>query len=484
MLNANDIINKLKQDTNNQEDFIYRKKTLNKKNVYIIYLEPLTSSDKISDFIIRSLTNIEKNMTSKKNLLKEIENNISNFKVKKVVDYKTLCQHLHNGFTIILVDEEPYGLALETKADLARSIDTANAEITIRGPKDAFVEDYQKNMGLIRKRIKSNDLWVETLNIGKYTNTKVSVLYIKSIAKPKLVNNVIKKLQTLEIDGIVNSGTIKNLLVDNVKTIFPTIYTTERPDISTRALLRGKVVILVDNSPYVLLVPSEFNDFFMTPEDSYSKSFNATLIRILKYLAFFIALTAPAIYVSLTTYNQEMLPSELLISFTIQKDSVPFPALVEALIMIVSFEIIREADLRVPGFTGSSLSIVGALILGEAAVNAGIVSPIMIIVVAITALSSLPFTEPEIINALRWWRLVFMLGAALLGIIGVIFAFVLFCIKMASIDLFDVPYLVPFVPTSKEGLKNSIIKLPLKKLTKREKYLSDNVTKEVIHEED
>jgi len=483
MLNINNIIDRLKEETNNQDNIIYRKKIIKKRLLYIIYLEELTSSDKISDFIIRSLTNIENNLKNKNHLFNNIENNISNFKVKKVYTYEDICKFLHQGFTIILLEDEKYSLALETKADLSRSIDKPNTEVTIRGPKDAFVEDYQKNIGLIRKRIKSNNLWIKSLNIGKYTNTKISVLYLKNIVKKDLVEKIFMKLNTLQIDGIINSGTIKNLLSEDSKTIFPTIYTTERPDMATGALLKGKVIILIDNSPYVLIIPGEFKEYFMTAEDSYAKSFNTSFIRILRYLSFAIALFAPAIYIALITYNQEMLPSELLISFAIQRDSVPFPAFVEAFIMITAFEIIREADLRVPGFAGSSLSIVGALILGEAAVNAGVVSPIMIIVIAITALSSLPFSEQEMINALRWWRIVFMAGACFLGITGIILALVLFLIKIASINIFGIPYLMPYVPIDKEGLKNSIIKLPLRRLTKREKYLSNNTIKEVFHDE-
>ena len=483
MLNdINKIINRLKVETNNTDDIIYRKKNIQNRLIHIIYLEALTSSDKISDFIIRSLTNIEKTINHKKDIPTIIENSISNFKIVKISSYEKLCSYLHLGYTIILIDDLSYGYALETKSNISRSIDKTDTEITIRGPKDAFVEDFQKNIGLIRKRIKSNNLWQETLNIGKYTNTKISLLYINGIIKKELVEKVLKKLKSIDIDGIIDSGTIKNFLTEDSQTLFPTIYTTERPDIVSHALLKGKIAILIDNSPYVLIIPGEFKEYFITSEDVYTKSFNVSIIRILKYLAFTIALLAPAVYIALVTYNQEMLPPELLISFAIQRDTVPFPAFVEAFIMIIAFEIIREADLRVPGFTGSSLSIVGALILGEAAVNAGIVSPIMIIVVAITALSSLPFTEPEIVNALRWWRLIFMASASFLGITGIIFATILFLTKLASIDIFDIPYLIPFVPINITGLKNSIIKLPLRKLNKRENYLSENTIKEVFHE--
>lgn len=473
---TNLIIEKLKQETNNLSDIIYREKMVHKKKIYIIYNEPLTSSDKISDFIIRSLNNIAKEKS--KNLMASISNDISNFKYKKITTYKDLCFFLHKGFTIILVDGEKEGFALETKADIKRGISTPDTEFSIRGSKDAFVEEYQTNIGLIKKRIKTNDLWIEEVSIGRCTQTQVGVVSIHNIVKPELVDNILQKLKKIDIDGIINSDILKNLIEKENKNAFPTILTTERPDIVAKSLLEGKVVIMVDNSPFALVVPAIINDFFKTGEDIYGKSINVSFTRVIKYLAFFIALLTPAVYIAIITYNQEMIPTDLLVSFAIQRDGVPFPAFIEAGIMMIAFEILRESDLRVPSSSGSSLSIVGALILGDAAVSAGIVSQIMIIVIAITAISSLPFSEFDFINALRWYRLLFMIGASLLGIIGILIVFVYFITKLSSTKSFGKPYLIPFAPTYKEGLKNSVVRFPLKKLNKRRSYLSNNIIKE------
>lgn len=476
--NIEQIIERLKQETNGLSDIIYRKKTIKKKTVYIIYNEPLTSSDKISDFIVRSLNHIEQEKFSTKTLANIIENDISNFKVKKVTQYEELCLYLHRGFTILLIEGSKEALALETKADLARGIAAPDTESTVRGAKDAFIEDYQANLGLIKKRIKTNDLWIESLSIGRYTATTVGVLSIHGIVKEELVNQVIDQLNRIDIYGIIDSGMIKNSIEKETKSLFPTIVTTERPDVVSKALLEGKVAIVVDNSPYVLLVPAVLNDFFKTMEDIYGKGINVTFTRMLKFLAFIIALFTPAVYIALITYNQEMIPTDLLVSFAIQRDGVPFPAFFEGFIMIIAFEILRESDLRVPSFSGSALSIVGALILGEAAVNAGIVSPIMIIIIAITAICSLPFTEYELINALRWYRILFMLGAAFLGIVGVFAMVIFFLIRLSNLESFGKPYLMPFVPTIFDSLKNSIVKFPIKYLKKRQPYLSDNRIKE------
>lgn len=476
--NIEEVIEKLKKDTNNSEDIIYRKKIIKKTKLYIIYDEPLASSDKISNFIIRSLNNISNNKITSKNLVKVIENDISNFKVTTFNTYDKVGFYIHRGFTVILIDGEEYGLALETKADISRGVGTPETENTVRGARDAFTEDYQVNMGLIKKRIKTNDLWVKSCNVGKYTQTQVSILSINGIVKPELVNKVYEKIKKIDIDGIINSDMIKNSIQKENKNIFPTILTTERPDIVSKALLNGKIAIVVDNSPYVLVIPGLLNDYFKTMEDIYGKSLNVTFTRIIKYLCFFISILTPAIYIALITYNHEMIPSDLLINFAVQRDGVPFPAFFEAFIMIIAFEILKESDLRVPSFSGSALSIVGALILGEAAVNAGIVSPIMIIIVSITAISSLPFSETELVNSIRLYRILFMLWAAFLGIVGVIICFMFFVVKLSSVKSFGKPYLMPFAPTDFAGLKNSIVKYPLKTLKKRPSYLSNNTIRQ------
>ncbi len=467
------VVNRIKIDTNEAKDIIYRKKNVNDRDVYIIYNESLTSSIMISDFIIRSLNSI----SSYKDIISSIYNNLSNYKIIKIYEYDDLCKYLNNGFCILIINGERVGFALEVKANIDRSVDKPNSEDTIRGSKDSFIESYQTNIGLIRKRIKSNDLWINEMDIGKYTNTHVGVVYINGIVDKDLVLDVVKRLNKINIDGIINSEMIKNLIEEENKCLLPTILTTERPDVVCRSLLDGKIAIVVDNSPYVLIIPGLFNDFFMTTEDIYAKSINASFTRILKYLAFFIALLTPGIYIALITYNQEMIPIELLINFAMQREGVPFPAFFEAFIMMISFEILREADLRVPSSSGSSLSIVGALILGDAAVSAGIVSPIMIIIIAITAISSLPFTEPEITNGLRWYRLLFMIGGSFLGIIGIVIVFIYFITKMASTNSFGKPYLIPYAPTSSVGLKNSIIRFPLNSIRKRISFLSNNVVK-------
>ena len=470
MLEPLSIIEKFKKETNNNPFIVYREKKLKKKKIYIIFNDSLISNDKISDFIIRSLDKIDE-----KGYFKWIKNNLDSCKYKEVKNYDDFCKYVNNGFTVLLIENENIGLAFETKGNLNRSISMPTTENAIRGAKDSLIEDYQTNIGLIKKRMRSNDFWINELTKGKYTKTKIGICYINGIVKKELVKKIEDKINSIDIDGIITSDDLKKHLEEGIKSILPTITTTERPDRISKALLRGKVVIIIDNSEFALIVPGLFVDFFKAPEDWYGNSINVSITRIIKYISFFIAILTPAFYIAMITYNQEIIPTDLLISFSVQRNGVPFPAFIEAFLMILAFEIIKESEYRVPNSSGSALSIVGALILGDAAVSAGIVSPIMIIVIAITAISSLPFSEPEFTTSIRTYRLIFMIGGSLIGIVGIVAVLIFLLIRLTSIETFDIPFLSPIEPFDKNGFKNTFIKMPQN--NKRMKVLSNNITR-------
>lgn len=474
------IINKLKEETNNSSYIVYREKYINNIKIDIIYNEVLTDQDKMSNFIYRSLDHIEKIYQEKELLYDVIKNNISNIKIKEINNYQDICKYLNNGFVILLIEDD-YSLALEVKKNLTRSIEKPMTETTIRGAMDSFTENIETNIGLIKRRLKTNKLWNEDMELGKYTKNKISILTIKGLTDSKIKDNIINKLNSLEIDGVTDTGTLKHLIENETKTIFPTSITTERPDKVVSSLLRGKTVIIIDNCPFVLIMPVDINDFFLSQDDKDSNYINNSLTRILRYLAFSITVLTPGIYIALTTFNQEMIPLELLTSFASQRSTVPFPAFFEALLMFVSFEILRESDYRIPNVSNSALSIVGALILGEAAVNAGIVSPIMIIIVAITAISALVVVEPELSNAIKWYRIFFMLGGTTIGIFGIFIVFIIFTTNLCSINSYGKSFTMPFTPINSD-IKNSIIKFPLLKRNKRNKYLTNNIIREVSYE--
>lgn len=477
----NRIIKKLKEDTNNSSYVIYREKYIKDVRIDIIYNEVLTDQDKMSDFIFRSLDYIDNIYDGNELLYDVICNNICNIKIKDINGYSDICKYLNNGFVILLIEDD-YSLALEVKKNLTRGIEKPMTESTIRGPMDSFTENIETNMGLIKRRIKSNKLWNYDMELGEYSKNKISILTIDGIGNDDICKNIVNRLNNIKIDGVIDSGSLKHLINNETKSIFPVCGTTERPDRVSTALLNGKTVIIMDNNPFAIIMPMFLNDFFLSQDDKDSNFINNSLTRILRYIAFFITLLTPGVYIALTTFNQEMIPLELLTSFASQRSTVPFPAFFEALLMFLSFEILRESDYRIPNTSNSALSIVGALILGEAAVNAGIVSPIMIIVVAITAISALIVTEPELSNAIKWYRLFFMLGGTTIGIFGIFIVFIIFTTNICSIKSFGKSYMIPFTPIS-EDIKNSFIKFPLLKRNKRNKYLTNNIIREVNEHE-
>lgn len=340
------------------------------------------------------------------------------------------------------------------KENIGRNVSNVTSELSLTGPKDSFNEIYDTNIKLIRKRIKNNHLKEINLEIGRYTQTKVGILYIDNICKESLVKHVINRLKKINIDGIIDSSYLKYSL-ENKFNLFPTIILTERPDKCSMALLEGKVIVLVDNSCYGLILPSFLMDFFHTTDDYYQKSINTSFIRIIRLIAFIIAIFIPAIYISVTTRNYDLIPLPLLLMLKAGRTFVPFPAYIEAIFMIICFEILKESDLRMSNTSGSAISILGGLILGDAAVAAGIVSPIMIIIIAISSIAGLIFTSIELSNTLRTYKIILLLLSTLLGIYGVYIGLLLLIYNILTTRIFGYKYL----SFDKNEIKDSIIKL-------------------------
>jgi spore germination protein KA len=275
----------------------------------------------------------------------------------------------------------------------------------------------------------------------------------------------------MNVDGLIDSGPIRDFLSDRNHSAFPTIISTERPDNCIGSLLNGKIVIIVENSPFALIIPGVFMDIFHVSEDYYQEPINVSITRVLKFIAFFITLFTPALYIALTTYNFEIIPDNLLISIAIQRQGVPFPTVIETVMMLVTFEVLRESDIRLPNQMGAAVSIVGALVLGEAAVSAGIVSPIVIIVVAITSVSGLLFSDIDVVNAIRIWRFLFIVSATCLGLIGIVISGIIFIAKLSSLEILNVPYLSGISPFNLSFQKNGILKFRKTDIKRRPFYL-------------
>lgn len=464
----NKIVSQIKNDFNQISDLKIKSYKGNLfSNIYIIYLQSICSSNKINDYVLKNLsllTSFNKNLDNLENALAG-PNTVLNITEKDIEFYLT------NGFTLVIFKNKIY--AIETKGELSRNIDTANIEQTIKGPQDAFTENIEANIGQIKRRIKSSNLKNIDLYIGRSTKTKISINYMDNIADLKNLNYILTKLEKIDVDGILDSSIIAHYIDGENKSMFPTIKQTERPDIVVKALLDGKIIIVVDTSPFILILPAYFIDFINPISDNYTKSINVKFLKFLRLVCFGLSMLTPAIYLSLINYNQETIPTTLLINFATQRINLPFPTIFEALIMLLICEILRESDIRFPSSFGSSISVLGALILGEAAVSAGIVSPIMIIIISLTFISSLLFTELEISNALRNYRFLFLLFAAVLGLYGVFLCTIIFLTNILSIKTINKPYFAPIMPFDKTYFDETVNKMPNKEQQKRSILTTD-----------
>ena len=433
--------------------------------VYIIYFETLCKSNTINDFILRPIYD------DKIKSLDDIKNKLPSGNLLEINDENTLYDNLYSGFTIISIDNK--FISFETKESLDSGIVVATNEKVIKGPKDAFTENYQSNMGLIRKRIRSKNLKVNEYTIGTSSKTKVALFYLDDIVNKDLVNKIEKKLKTMSLDYVANSNYIIDAM-SKKNNIMPTNIMTERPDLTSFLLMEGRIAIMVENSPQVIIIPMFFSDTIHTIDDYYQNSKNVSVTRIIRVIAFIISVTVPGIYLALTTFNQEALPTSLLINFSIQRQGVPFPSVVEALVMFLIFEILKESDTRISFVVGTSMSIVGALVLGQAAVDAGLISPIMIIIIAVSSVTSFLFNDNDLVNAIRVWKLIFILLSAFAGLYGFFIALLLFIVKISSMDSYGFDYVTVDGILKSNIQKNGIILTKKFKLNKRNSVLTKN----------
>lgn len=436
------IIDKLKDKKVYAPDLQIKEVSFNLNKLYIINLQTVSDSSETNKYILDYLS---QRSLFKSKVLSSLKNDILNY-IPSIsfieIKEKEIMNYLFNGFTILIYNDEY--IALETRAKLDRAISEPTSEPTVKGPKDSFNENYNMNIGLIRRRIKSEDLYIKELTLGTKTNTKVSIIYMNNIVDKELLNDVINKVNSIETDKILDTYYIKELIKNENKTIIPTIKSTEKPDTIAKCLTEGKICILTENSNHVLIIPTFFIDYFYNSEDNYQKKVFVGFVKFIRIVALLITIFAPSIYLSLITYDQQMLPTNLLINFSLQRSGVPFPALIEAFLLMFTFELLYEADALTPTTRGTSLSILGALVLGDAAVNAGIVSPIMVIVVAITAISSIFFSYQDFQSSIRLYRYLLMILCCFFGLIGIVFGFLFILTKLCSLKTFNRPYIISF----------------------------------------
>lgn len=351
-----------------------------------------------------------------------------------------------------------------------RQVERPVVEAAVLGPQEAFIEDIEQNIGLIRKRIRSPRLKMEMETRGTVTRTRIALLYVEGIIKPSIVTELKQRLKKVQLDGILESNYVAEYIRDAPRTLFPTVQFTERPDVIASSLLQGRAVLLVDGSPMSILVPTTLFSFLQSSEDYYENYLVATVIRVLRHVLFWLSMLLPALYVALLSYHQEMLPSRLLITIAASHEGIPFPTVAEVLIMEVIFEALREAGLRLPRSIGQSVSIVGALVIGDAAVSAGLVSPLVVMVVSLTGIASFSVPYYHLGLTSRILRFIFIIDAGFFGLYGIILMVLLLLIHLASLRSFGVPYLAPITPfvwSQAEDHKDLFFRAPFRNVKKR-----------------
>lgn len=372
-----------------------------------------------------------------------------------------------SGDTVLLIDGIAEAICCGTKGGEGRGVDEPTTQVVIRGPKDSFNETLATNISLVRRRIRNPDLWLEKMKLGKKTQTEVAIMYMKNTVDDELVQEVKHRLQKANLSAVLESGAIEEMIQDQTATFFPTIYNTERPDVIAANLLEGRVAILVDGTPFALLVPTVFAQFFQSPDDYYNRFDVGIFLRMLRYTCYLISLLLPSVYIAAITFHQDMIPTTLLISIASARDGIPFPAFIEAMLMELSFEVLREAGVRMPRAMGQAVSIVGALVLGQAAVQAGIVSTAMVIVVSITGIASFSTPAYNVAISARLIRLFIMVLAATLGFYGILLGCMVLLAHMCSLKSFGIPYMAPFAPFRLFDQKDNILRMPRWSFIKR-----------------
>lgn len=439
----------------------------------LVYIDGLVNIQTITDTILTPLTMhrfADEHLPRTLDTLKSAVLRSCDAKEHSTVD--DLLSGCLSGNTALLIGGLSSGLELSTKGWDKRGVTEPQSESVVRGPREGFTEDFRTNTALLRRRIKSPQLRLDHMCIGRKTQTDVCMAYIEGVANQKVVDTVKKRLEALDVDSIIDSSYIEQYIEDAPFSVFPTIDYSEKPDVVAGRVLEGRVAIISDGSPFVLTAPMLFVESFQTAEDYYARTFYASLVRLLRFMAFFITVFAPAIYIALTTFHQELLPTTLLYTLLDAREGTPFPSFIETLIMVFAFEILREAGIRLPRPVGQAISIVGALIMGDAAVSAGIVGAPLVITIALTAVAS--FIVPEQNESGSLLRIVAMVFAAFLGGYGIAMVFLFVLMHLAKLESFGVPYFETALPS--RDLQDSFIRMPLWKMNKRPRRIARNDT--------
>ena len=449
--------------------------------LYVIYVDDMVSRELIESRVIDTLMiEIKKTPPDENNfnynLFKElVDGGITTADIKEIDNLDDACTEILAGNTLLLIDGFSKCIIVSTKGFPKRGVSEADTEIVVQGSKEAFAESFRINTVLIRRRIRDTKLKIEQLQVGKRSKTDIGIVYIDDIVRPEILEETKKRIDMIDIDAILDSGYVEQFIEDDYLSPFPQIQLTERPDKAASALLEGRIVIIVDNTPFVLMLPAVLASFYQSAEDYYQRWEIMSFSRIIRYIAGFIAVSLPGLYIATAVYHPSMIPTQLLFKIAASRGDVPIPAVFEVLLMEIAFETLREAGIRLPSAIGSTLGIVGGIIIGQAAVEAGLVSPIVVIIVSLTGLCSFSIPNIALVTGFRLMKYFIIFFSAVLGLFGFWVSMLFILIHLVALKSFGIPFMFPFTSAeSSSDMKDTFFRLPIFKMKKRPIFANPN----------
>ena len=477
-VNLDDNIKVLEELFTDCQDFIGRKFPPGGEGapwIYMAYLDAMTQRDLMDMTVVKRL--FEMNWATLRQDNKDMDlytalrdRGIATADLSEADNWEDILYFIHAGDTAVFVEGFSKVIVVATRGFPNRGIQAPETEVCVQGPREAFSEVMRFNTALIRRRIRDCNLKVKQSKLGQRSLTDIAIVYMKDIVRPEILQEVERRLEEIQIDGISDSGCVEQLIEENWLSPFPQMQLTERPDKAASSILEGRIAIIVDNSPFVILVPVTLNSLFQSAEDYYSRWQVASITRYLRFVGAFLAVALPALYVAIALYHPAMIPLLMLSRLAEASQAVPFPAVLEIFMLDAAFEMLREAGIRLKSASGGTIGIVGGLIIGQAAVEAGLVSPIVVIIVAMTSIATFAIPSISLVYSFRLVKYGLLLAAAMFGFLGLGLGLIFVLVHLASLNSFKFPYLMPFASSEineYEEMKDSLFRLPLKMLKKR-----------------
>ncbi|WP_202080968.1 spore germination protein [Caldalkalibacillus salinus] len=473
-------LNQIKQALEPNDDVIFQSIKFQTDMGYLVYIPELVDDALVRE-IQRYLPLISQNQSQETDIRDALS---TQFAVTFLDSHdnqayvNNVVQALFIGHTVLMLPEFNLTCYFQTEKMEGRLITEPQAEQMVRGPREGFVENIHTNLMLVRKKLKSPQLKVQYLSIGRDTQTTLAIVYLEGTAKSDIVNEVRKRLESIDVDGVVSSREIEEMIQDHPFSPFPTMMNTERPDSVVSSLLEGKVAIMTDGSPFTIMGPTVFFEFFSTSQDYYNQSFSSTCMRLLRILGLFVAVSIPAFYIALIAVHQDLLQTPFLLQIAARRIDLPYPVSVETFFMILTFELIRSAGTRMPASIGNTLGpIIGLVLIGFAGIYGGLVGPLTVVVVGVAGITFYILPNYTFRQSIRFLNIPFILVASVFGFMGILVAWLFILIHLISLRSFGTPYMTPLSPTRKEGWKDLFVRAPKWAINTRLPGVSNGGTK-------